>query len=332
MKLVTYTLQEVASPRFGMKKGDYIVDVLRAAIWAKTQKNQSEFLEIPTSLKKALGNWNHNLPQLQRLFEIIPDTNLNSYTANERPLAFDESDVILLPPVPDLAAFRNFNAFEQHMLATRRLQGLEKDSLWYEIPVFYYSNPGTFYGHRAEIPYPTGTDELDFGLEWAVIIANGGKNISREEADLVIGGFTILNDWSARDWQRKEMRLNLGPAKGKDFATSAGPYLVTPDELADRRNGEKFNLNMTCHVNGNLLSSGNTNDLYHSFAAMIERAGRNTPLLPGDYIGSGTVGTGCILELRPENTGGWLKPGDVVSLTIERLGTLENKITEPDFL
>ncbi|NOZ03122.1 MAG: fumarylacetoacetate hydrolase family protein, partial [FCB group bacterium] len=308
------------------KKGDYIVDVLRAAIWAKTNRNQSEFLEIPTSLKRALANWNHILPQLQRLIEIIPDTNLNSYTANERPLAFKESDVILLPPVPDPATFRDFNAFEKHMLAMRRQQGFKTDALWYQIPVFYYSNPCTFYGHRAEIPYPAGTNELDFELEWAVIIANGGKNITREEADLVIGGFTILNDWSARDWQREEMRLNLGPAKGKDFATSAGPYLVTPDELADRKNGQQFDLNMTCRVNGNLLSSGNTGDLYHSFAAMIERASRNTPLLPGDYIGSGTVGSGCILELGPENTGGWLKPGDLVTMNVERLGTLENRI------
>jgi fumarylacetoacetate (FAA) hydrolase len=135
-----------------------------------------------------------------------------------------------------------------------------------------------------------------------------------------------LNDWSARDLQREEMQLNLGPAKGKDFANSFGPYMVTPDELTDAWDNNKLHLRMTCHVNGKLISDGNTNDLYHSFPTMIERASMNVDLRPGDYIGSGTVGTGCILELRPESTGGWLKKGDAVRLEIEHIGVLENTI------
>ncbi|MBT4785002.1 MAG: fumarylacetoacetate hydrolase family protein, partial [Candidatus Marinimicrobia bacterium] len=139
--------------------------------------------------------------------------------------------------------------------------------------------------------------------------------------------YTILNDWSSRNLQRDEMPMSLGPAKGKDFASSFGPYMVTPDEIESARKKDgKLHLQMTCHVNGEKISDGNTNDLYHSFETMIERASMNTKLMPGEYIGSGTVGTGCILELRPENTGGWLNKGDVVTLEIERLGILENKI------
>ena len=183
------------------------------------------------------------------------------------------------------------------------------------------------FGHKANIAYPIGTQELDFELEFATIIANGGKNINANDAKNYIAGYTICNDWSARDLQREEMAMNLGPAKGKDFATSFGPYMVTPDELVDcwDDNG-RLHLQMTCHINGRLISNGNTNDLYHPFEKMIERASLNTSLLPGDYIGSGTVGTGCILELRPENTNGWIKKGDVITLEVERLGVLENKI------
>ena len=198
---------------------------------------------------------------------------------------------------------------------------------WFKLPIFYFSNPNCCFGHGAEISYPSNTNELDFELEFSVIIANGGSDIKSEEAHKVIGGYTILNDWSSRDLQRQEMPLSLGPAKGKDFASSFGPYMVTPDELEDAWDDDhKLHLRMTCHVNGKLISDGNTNDLYHSFGDMIERASMNTKLLPGEYIGSGTVGTGCILELRPENTGGWIQKGDVVTLEVERLGILENKI------
>ena len=241
--------------------------------------------------------------------------------------SFEESDLIILPPIPNPPAFRDFYAFEQHVKAARKLRGLEMNPDWYKIPIFYFSNPNCCYGHQAEIPYPDKTTELDFELEFAIIIGNGGINIKKENAENVIAGYTILNDWSSRNLQREEMPMSLGPAKGKDFASSFGPYMVTPDELDDYwGDDEKLHLRMTCHVNDKLISDGNTNDLYHSFGSMIERASLNTTLLPGEYIGSGTVGTGCILELRPENTGGWLKKGDVIRLEIEKLGVLENKI------
>jgi 2-keto-4-pentenoate hydratase/2-oxohepta-3-ene-1,7-dioic acid hydratase in catechol pathway len=232
-----------------------------------------------------------------------------------------------LPPVTHPQSFRDFYAFEQHVKAARKLRGLEMHPDWFRLPIFYFSNPNALYGHKENIPYPDNTNELDFELEFAIIIANGGKNIKKEEADTYIAGYTICNDWSARDLQREEMQLSLGPAKGKDFATSFGPYMVTPDELKnDLDEYGKLHLRMTCHVNDELISDGNTNDLFHPFTTMIERASMNTNLVAGDYLGSGTVGTGCILELRPENVGGWLKKGDVIRLKVDKLGELENII------
>jgi len=327
MKFATYTLEGSIQPRFGFKKDKYIVDVLHAAIWANESKGNSSFLEIPSTLKMALDNWGTNFVKLKELADCLPDINIQSHSVGEKPIAFLMNEVQLLAPVPDPQSFRDFYAFEQHVRAARKLRGLEMHPDWFRIPIFYFSNPAAIYGHGSEIPYPKKTNELDFELEFAVIIAGAGSDIPSKDADRHIAGYTICNDWSARDLQREEMAMSLGPAKGKDFATSFGPYMVTPDELEDAwdENG-KLNLRMTCHVNGTLISDGNTNDLYHPFKDMIERASMNTKLLSGDYLGSGTVGTGCILELRPENTGGWIKKGDVVTLEVKRLGVLENKI------
>ena len=327
MKFATYTLEGSIQPRFGFKKDKYIVDVLHAAIWANESKGNSSFLEIPSTLKMALDNWGTNFVKLKELDDCLPDINIQSHSVGGKPIAFLMNEVQLLAPVPDPQSFRDFYAFEQHVRAARKLRGLEMHPDWFRIPIFYFSNPVAIYGHGSEIPYPRKTNELDFELEFAVIIAGAGSDIPSKDADRHIAGYTICNDWSARDLQREEMAMSLGPAKGKDFATSFGPYMVTPDELEDAwdENG-KLNLRMTCHVNGTLISDGNTNDLYHPFKDMIERASMNTKLLSGDYLGSGTVGTGCILELRPENTGGWIKKGDVVTLEVKRLGVLENKI------
>ena len=326
MKFVTYRNIDGETPRFGFKRGEIIIDVIRSGIWVNENKKDSSFLTIPTTLKLALVNWDRNFSKLKNLNQAIPDTNLLSMEVDKKPIAIKESETNLLPPVTNPNTFRDFYAFEQHVKAARKLRGLEMHPDWYKIPIFYFSNPTTLYGHGAIVPYPAGTEELDFELEFAIIIANGGRDIKKENADKMIAGYTILNDWSARDLQREEMQLNLGPAKGKDFANSFGPYMVTPDELTDAWDRNKLHLRMTCHVNGKLISDGNTNDLYHSFPTMIERASMNVDLQPGDYIGSGTVGTGCILELRPESTGGWLKKGDVVRLEIEHIGVLENTI------
>ncbi len=320
MKFVTYTDQNNAEPRFGFKVDNQIVDVIRAAEWVNENQNNDLFLSIPGSLKEALGNWDENFSLLKELEKTISNGDIDA-------VSMAEADLVILPPVPDPPAFRDFYAFEQHVKAARKLRGLDMHPDWFKLAIFYFSNPNCCYGHGAEIPYPSNTTELDFELEFAVIIGNGGSDIKAEDADQVIAGYTILNDWSSRNLQREEMPLSLGPAKGKDFASSFGPYMVTPDELADAWGDDgKLHLRMTCHVNGKQISDGNTNDLYHSFGDMIERASMNTKLVPGEYIGSGTVGTGCILELRPENTDGWIEKGDVVTLEVERLGILENKI------
>ena len=216
-------------------------------------------------------------------------------------------DVLLRPPVLYPPAVRDFYAFEQHVRTARAKRGLEVPPEWYEIPVFYFSNPAAIYGPEDEIPYPEGTKELDYELEAAAVIGKDGD----------IGGFTIMNDWSARDLQRPEMKIGLGPAKGKDFATSIGPVVVTPDELGDLR------LEMRARVNGEERSRGNMGDMHHSWDAIVGHAARNTHLRPGDILGSGTVGTGCILEL---GDGRWLQPGDVVELEIEGIGVLRNRV------
>jgi fumarylacetoacetate (FAA) hydrolase len=220
-------------------------------------------------------------------------------------------DVRLLAPVPRPPSVRDFYAFEEHVRNAARVTGRPGvPAEWYEQPVFYFSNPAAIYGPEDEIPYPEGSQELDYELEVAAVIGNA--------ADAgVIGGFTIMNDWSARDLQRQEMKVGLGPAKGKDFATSLGPVVVTPDELGDLR------LEMVARVNGKERSRGNLGDMYHSWESIVARASANTRLLPGDVLGSGTVGTGCILE-HGDNR--WLQPGDVVELEVEGIGVLRNVI------
>jgi fumarylacetoacetate (FAA) hydrolase len=216
-------------------------------------------------------------------------------------------DVEFRAPVLHPASVRDFYAFEQHVKTARASRGLDVPQEWYEIPVFYFSNPAAIYGPGDEIPKPPDTNELDYELEVAAIIGAEGR----------IGGFTIMNDWSARDLQRAEMRVGLGPSKGKDFATSLGPIVVTPDEF-DGGSGT-----MVARVNGEERSRGELADMHHSWEATVAHAARNTRLLPGDVLGSGTVGTGCILE---HGDGRWLQRGDVVELEVEGIGILRNTI------
>jgi len=231
-----------------------------------------------------------------------------------------------LPPVVRPPAFRDFYAFEAHVKTARAKRGLDMPAAWYELPVFYFSNHNALVGENAAVFAPAGCRELDYELELGIVIGRGGRDIAPSEAWNHIAGFTIINDLSARDLQRPEMSVGLGPAKGKDFATAAGPWLVTRDEFADRIEGERLTLAMTARVNGRELSRGNVATLHHSIPQLVAHASRDAELFPGDLLGTGTVGTGCILELGPETTGGWLQAGDVVELAIDRLGTLRTRI------
>jgi len=218
--------------------------------------------------------------------------------------------VRLLAPVPEPPSVRDFFAFEQHVATTRGRLGRKVPDFWYEEPVFYFTNPAAVIGPGDTVPYPPGSEMLDYELEVAAVIGAGGR----------IAGFTVMNDWSARDIQRAESSVGLGPAKGKDFATSLGPVLVTADEF-DGTSGT-----MTARVNGVELSRGELGDLHHPWPVMLERAARGTRLWPGDVLGSGTVGSGCILEHEGHP---WLRPGDVVELEVTGLGILRNTVGAP---
>ena len=222
---------------------------------------------------------------------------------------------------------RDGYAFEQHVKTANKNRGREVPEEWYQFPVFYFTNPNAVFGDEDEIPYPPYTKALDYELEVAAVIGKAGINIKAEDAPAHVFGYTIWNDWSARDIQRKEMAVGLGPAKGKDFASSFGPVIVTHEALADKAVGRPgvYDLEMVARVNGVEFSRGNFKDMYWSFGDIIARASESVMLNRGDVIGSGTVGTGCLLELT-KFQGPWLNAGDVVELEIERLGVLRNKI------
>lgn len=236
-------------------------------------------------------------------------------------------EVTLLAPLPRPNSVRDFYAFEEHVRTARGKRGLEVPEEWYEFPTFYFSNHSAIFGPGQAVPAPVHTEELDFELEIACVIGRAGRDIAIEDAGGHIAGYCIMNDWSARDIQRREMRIGLGPAKGKDFATSIGPALITPDEIADARAGKGYDLEMEAKRNGKTIARGNWKTIHWSFEEMIAWASRDAWLHPGDLLGSGTVGGGCILEIGPNAAGGWLAAGDRIDLTVARLGTLTTLLT-----
>jgi len=261
-----------------------------------------------------------------------------SFISNKNCKKHDINSINLLPPIPKPNSFRDAYAFRQHVQTARENRGIKMLAEFDEFPVFYFSNHNNMYGHGQDIELmPDHFKQLDYELELAILIGRGGKNILSKDADKHIAGFCILNDLSARKLQMEEMKLNLGPAKGKDFANIIGPYLVTFDELEsksiDTDFGKKYDLKMSCYVNGKLLSEGNAKDMNWTFAEIVERVSYGVELYPGDVIGSGTVGTGCLLEIngsrRKENSDykdQWLQEGDEIELQIEGLGKITNKI------
>ncbi|MBM3918297.1 MAG: fumarylacetoacetate hydrolase family protein [Sphingomonadales bacterium] len=250
-------------------------------------------------------------------------------------------DIQLLAPVPRPTSCRDGYAFRQHVAAARRNRGVDMIAEFDQYPIFYFTNHRSVQGPGAIRCMPDHFRQLDFELEVAVVIGKSGRNIRAAEADQYIAGYTIMNDMSARTLQMEEMLLNLGPAKGKDFSTVIGPWLVTPDELETYRcapmaghTGSAFRLDMVCRVNGVEVSRGNMGDMDWTFAEIIERCAYGVDLAPGDVIGSGTVGTGCFLELNgtgrrlnPEGfVAQWLQEGDRVDLEVTSLGLLSNYI------
>ncbi len=244
--------------------------------------------------------------------------------ASKDSISIDE--VKFLSPIKPYT-LRDGYAFEQHVATANKNRGREVPKEWYEFPVFYFTNPNAMFGHEDEIPYPHYTNAIDYELEIAAVIGKEGMSIKPEDAPNHIFGYTIFNDWSARDVQRKEMAVGLGPAKGKDFASALGPVIVTHEAIADRSTGRPgvYDLEMSARVNGRELSRGNFKDIHWSFGEIIARVSDSVMLQPGDVIGSGTVGTGCLLELT-KFQGPWLNKGDVVELEVERIGVLRNTV------
>jgi fumarylacetoacetate (FAA) hydrolase len=240
----------------------------------------------------------------------------------------DASILAFGPPILAPPTFRDFYAFEQHVGTMWRRRDMEIPEAWYRMPIFYFSNTSEMRGPGDPVWAPHGSTELDYELEVAALIDTPVRDLDAARGEEAIGGYTILNDWSARDLQREETTVRLGPAKGKDFASSIGPWLVTPDELADALTGKGYDLAMTATVNGTELSRGTWSSARFSFGEMVERASADVRLRPGDLLGSGTVGTGCLLEVRDEILGRYLEAGDTVTLAIERLGELTAPVVQ----
>jgi len=243
------------------------------------------------------------------------------------------ADLVFGPPILRPPTFRDFYAFEGHVRTMWERRGGEVPEAWYRLPIFYFSNISEIRGPDDPVWAPAASSELDYELEVAALIDTPVVDLPAARGAEAIGGFIILNDWSARDLQRDETVVRLGPAKGKDFASTIGPWLVTPDELASaqRPGATAPDLTMTAEVNGVETSRGLWSAAQFSFGQMIERASADVRLRPGDLIGSGTVGGGCLLEVRDGTLGRYLEPGDEVTLRVDRLGALRSPIVDrPD--
>ncbi len=323
MKLLTY-LNPHKKERVGLLDDKIIIDIEDALQWLEPSWNR------PLHMLSIIQESSALLPLLEKILTAKHENKLPPF------LQQPENHYQLLSPLPQPLSMRDGYAFRQHVEAARRNRGVPMIAEFDNFPVFYFTNHLAVTGPGKIQVQKLALEKLDFELEVAIIIGKKCKNISASEADSVIFGYTIMNDWSARTLQMEEMKLNLGPAKGKDFATSLGPYLITRENLKTYAiagpHGERHNLKMKAFVNGKQLSEGNLKDMSWTFAQIIERASYGVTLYPGEVIGSGTVGTGCLLELNGSQVTDnlWLHPGDQVVLEVDELGRLENQIVAAD--
>lgn len=322
MKLVSYLEKNIE--KLGILVGDHI--------FSSTEKS------FPQTMASLLDNWESDSPVLQAINKKLL---VNEETGLDKTLL---KDAKLLAPVPHPTSCRDAYAFRQHVATSRKNRGLEMIRAFDEYPVFYFTNHNSITGAGNVICMPDHFKKLDFELEVAIVICKNGRNINAENAEEYIGGLMIMNDLSARQLQMEEMLLNLGPAKGKDFATAVGPWLVTLDELTTfeikpkpNHVGKNWDLEMKCSINAKQVSQGNLSEMDWTFAEIIERASYGVDLFAGDIIGSGTVGSGCFLELNgtaklqnPSHVPQWLQPNDVVEMEITGLGKLQNTIVKDE--
>lgn len=294
--------------------------------------------DLPVSMSMFLNYWDDYYPLVMTL-----DQQLKS-GMSKSVVGIPVDSETLLAPIPNPTSCRDGYAFRQHVAAARRNRKVDMIPEFDQYPIFYFTNHNSIQGPGDIYCMPDHFEKLDFELEAAIVINRPGRNIKAADADNYIAGLMIMNDMSARRLQMEEMLLNLGPAKGKDFSTVIGPVLVTLDELEafevpcnEGHTGKSWNLEMKCFVNGIQVSKGNLGDMDWTFAEIIERCSYGVTMHAGDVIGSGTVGTGCFLELNgtgklndPNYQEQWLQPGDVVEMEIDGLGKLSNTIVKED--
>jgi fumarylacetoacetate (FAA) hydrolase len=323
MKLVTYTQNNTTDLGILIEENIYSLHQLDAS--------------LPNNMRAFLFGGDETMNKAKALDAELKNGKLNA-------TAIRLADVTLLAPVNEPTSCRDGYAFRQHVAAARRNRGVPMIPEFDQYPIFYFTNHNAVQGPGTIDCMPDHFEKLDFELEVAIVVGKKGRNIKAAEADQYIAGYMIMNDMSARTLQMEEMLLNLGPAKGKDFSTVIGPYFVTPDELEQylvpakpNHVGNNHNLSMKCWVNGVMVSEGNVADMDWTFAEILERCAYGVDIYPGDVIGSGTVGTGCFLELngtgllndknyKPQ----WLQDGDEVVMEITGLGRLVNTIKKVD--
>ena len=316
MKLVTF-LNKIQESRIGWLVDEGVVDM------------QLAHENLPTDMLTFIDNHEEYFPIIKALGDV--------------PAHYQLSEIQLLAPLPNPRSFRDYIGFEMHMQNASRSFGHKIGPAWYDMPIFYFTNHQAIYGPDDEIKRPTKETKMDIELELACIIGKKGKDLKAEDARPYIFGYTVFNDWTARAIQKVDMEIPLGPHKGKDFANAIGPCIVTADEMEQYRvpfdesvftdpirvpsvQIDRFNLKMTSRINGVTVCEGNYQTVYYTFEQMMERASENNVnLMPGDILGSGTVGWGSLIENnftvhRP------LEPGDVVELEIEGIGVLRNKV------
>lgn len=328
MRLVTF---EISTPvgrkrRLGAQTDAGIIDLNFACAYQLKKAGQAQPYRIadafvPADMLSFLqGEKNSMLRAQETLSALKPEFESGKISLGEEGerLFYRLDDVKLKAPLMNPISLRDFYTFEQHVKKAFELRGEPVPPEWYEMPVYYKGSHQSIIGPDEEVIWPSFTEKLDYELELACIIGKKGKNIPENRAADFIAGFTVINDFSARDVQKKEMKVRLGPAKGKDFATALGPALVTPEET-----GNPPRLKMTARINGEVWSEGNSDQMHYTFAQMIAFASKEETLHPGDVFGSGTVGGGCGLEL-----GRWVRPGDVVELEIEKIGILRTPVVK----
>jgi len=318
MKLCTFEVRTHLGwqRRLGAVVEGQVIDLHFAAARSLGSYRLAEAL-VPASLRGLLEGGAASMQAARTAFEALPPEVRSGQ--REETIRYIRAEVRLLTPLPDARSLRDFFAFEAHVRRGFEKRGEPMPGEWYEMPVYYQTGHHNLIGTGADVPWPSFTQRFDYELELAAVIGREGRNIPDAEARDYIAGYTILNDFSARDIQRREMKVRLGPAKGKHWASGVGPWMVTAEEI-----GDPYSLEMTARVNGEEWSRGNSRDMHWTFEQMIEFLSRDDTIYPGDILGSGTVGTGCGLELDR-----WVQPGDVIELEIEKIGVLRNRVVRP---